>query len=269
MDEEDYYPERFTKEEKALLEPTEAFHTLNDLNDLQSDYEMLKSDVFDVHPKRFLPSLFSFDVFVNASTVVASRCFRIDDDVGEALIPLADIFNHEVHEHVYLESDPTNDALENNDIDMRIVREAKEGDEVMNTYGDHHSNAYFLAKYGFVTRDENPNDMVSFDSNIICKDGEQEKLEFWKSRMKIIEEMGEDLVELDDKEGNDTSDRVEEESDTQSDDKERKKVKMTKTLTNRFRFKVMAYRKKNSLRFSTCLRFLKKSLMKLVTVAEN
>ena len=129
-----------------------------------------------------------FASFLRASTLVASRCFHVDHRHGDAMVPLADIFNHRTArivvdtavdtaiddtatnktnttattttptvvamEHVHLESSdehqPGHQPGQQEDlIEIRTVRPVAAGREVFNTYGDH-STAFLLLKYGFV-----------------------------------------------------------------------------------------------------------------------
>ncbi|KAJ3054226.1 hypothetical protein HK102_011554, partial [Quaeritorhiza haematococci] len=50
-------------------------------------------------------SYFSFEAFLDASSLVSSRAFQVDAYHGDAMVPLADIFNHKSGaEHVHIES---------------------------------------------------------------------------------------------------------------------------------------------------------------------
>ncbi|KAA8491480.1 hypothetical protein FVE85_2495 [Porphyridium purpureum] len=127
---------------------------------------------------------FSFNEFKNAATIVASRAFYVDSTHGDALVPVADMFNHASgREHVHIESnrDDEHSSDDADDTDKRhsaksseqeqavdpflsivVVQEARPGDEVFNTYGTISTSA-LLKKYGFVEEGhENKYDQVIF-----------------------------------------------------------------------------------------------------------
>ena len=164
-----------------LLEGTEIGRTLEeDRNMMEQDYDEIIKPFLKHHVSVFQPiEAYSFEEFFKTSTVVAARCFAVDQYHGNAMVPLADVFNHRTAaENVHLESedlgeaphpdydeDFSPEALEQfeqamleDSIDMRIVRPVNDGEEVFNTYGDH-SNAYLFMKDGFA-EPNNPFDVV-------------------------------------------------------------------------------------------------------------
>ncbi|GJM92382.1 hypothetical protein PR202_ga08854 [Eleusine coracana subsp. coracana] len=157
---------------------------------------LLSSGELDVDPDDF-----SLEKYFSAKTLVSSRSFQIDNYHGYGMVPLADLFNHKTGgEHVHFtsvsdtsdsdveeeedddESDGSTDdqsTVENNtnsppevsindeDLEMIVVRDANEGDEVYNTYGTM-GNAALLHRYGFTELD-NQYDIVNIDLALVTK----------------------------------------------------------------------------------------------------
>jgi len=174
----------------------------------KEDYELLKSDfetivlpLTETYPDTFTKDICTLENFLNASSLVSSRAFQVDNYHGDAMVPLADIFNHKTGaENVHLitegnlceicgkieslckcdgdDNDNNEDKNKNETspeeeqaiaemIDIKIVKECKKGDEVFNTYGEH-ANASLLNKYGF-SELNNMYDVVSIDIKRIMR----------------------------------------------------------------------------------------------------
>ncbi|CAL4953418.1 unnamed protein product [Urochloa decumbens] len=155
---------------------------------------LISSGELDVHPDDF-----SLDKYFSAKTLVSSRSFQIDDYHGFGMVPLADLFNHKTDgEHVHFTSasddsdsdgedddeqsdasaddqstieNPTNSPsgsrVDDEDLEMIVVRDANEGEEVYNTYGTM-GNAALLHRYGFTELD-NQYDIVNIDLAMVTK----------------------------------------------------------------------------------------------------
>ncbi|BFZ56257.1 hypothetical protein PYCC9005_003301 [Savitreella phatthalungensis] len=120
-----------------------------------------------------VPSLTEFRVnfpeFCRAIAVVGSRAFEIDAFHGLALVPFADMLDHELLETVHFETDYEvceecgaragdcghtidDDELTSNlgedTCDLRVCRPLAKGQEVFNTYGEL-GNDVLLPKFGF------------------------------------------------------------------------------------------------------------------------
>jgi hypothetical protein len=96
--------------EQSWLQGTDLGDSIaSDYACLKEDYETLILPLIQSHPAVFSNSMdTSFEAFVNASSLVSSRAFYTDDFHGEALVPLADAFNHRggsKGEHVHFESE--------------------------------------------------------------------------------------------------------------------------------------------------------------------
>ncbi|KND02469.1 protein-lysine N-methyltransferase [Spizellomyces punctatus DAOM BR117] len=74
---------------------------------LLDDYETMILPIINDHPEAFPDkSLLTFEHFLNATSLVTSRAFQVDEYHGDSMVPLADIFNHKTGaEHVHFETD--------------------------------------------------------------------------------------------------------------------------------------------------------------------
>ncbi|KAI8808610.1 hypothetical protein BJ742DRAFT_274820 [Cladochytrium replicatum] len=193
-------PLYWSEEQLKLLQNTDLETMLNEYKScLRDDYEQHVQTIFfePTHSLSFVNSnmdLFTYDSFMWCSGLVMSRAFQVDAYHGDAMVPLADIFNATSYEHVHFESDADvcavcgshgmcdcsmadeSDAgsvpeLESDDegdeevreeeievISMRMVRSASKGEEIYNTYGKL-SNLWLLFRYGY-TEVDNPYDIV-------------------------------------------------------------------------------------------------------------
>ena len=68
---------------------------------LRKDWERHVRPLSEAQPTRFPAAHFSYDCYVAARTLTASRAFAVDAYHGEGLVPLADLFNHSPDEHVH------------------------------------------------------------------------------------------------------------------------------------------------------------------------
>ncbi|KAJ3313692.1 hypothetical protein HDV04_001702 [Boothiomyces sp. JEL0838] len=94
----------WSDEDKAFLASTDVGKSLaQDIQYLQDDYKehviplIEKYDEFDA---KFM----TLERWMNATSLVTSRAFQVDEFHGESLVPLADLFNHKTGaEHVHFE----------------------------------------------------------------------------------------------------------------------------------------------------------------------
>lgn len=187
-DEESALPLMWPEEKaKEFLRGTELQKALiNDRQLLHDDYESVLVPLMRRYPKRFpiesISTHFSFQDFQRCSSVVVARYFQVDSAYSDALVPLADAFNHKTDgEHIHLESSDDSDTIE-----LRVVvRVPEAGMEVYNTYGQH-SNAYLMMKYGFCEQ-ENPYNVVSIEaSELLFTEGLGRRLEWWELNCELI-----------------------------------------------------------------------------------
>ncbi|OUM70646.1 hypothetical protein PIROE2DRAFT_1176, partial [Piromyces sp. E2] len=73
---------------------------------LESDFESVVLPLTESYPDVFTKEICTLDNFLNASSLVSSRAFQVDNYHGDAMVPLADIFNHKTGaENVHLETE--------------------------------------------------------------------------------------------------------------------------------------------------------------------
>ena len=122
-------------------------------------------------------SWLTFDAFRDAASVVASRAFFVDENLGQGLLPFGDLFNHKsnnAHFHVVgatttsghdcvvrttstrtrSQSRAEQTSLDDHEdaLALKSCREIAEGEEIYNSFGDDHDNSMLLYKYGFAER---------------------------------------------------------------------------------------------------------------------
>jgi len=124
---------------------------------LEEDVARMESDWMEAVETLNASSWLTFDAFRDAASVVASRAFFVDEQLGQGLMPFADLFNHlsdGAHFHVVGASTKTKTKTnaEEDAIRLESCREIPAGDEVYNSFGDDHDNAMLLYKYGFAER---------------------------------------------------------------------------------------------------------------------
>ncbi|GMK58692.1 hypothetical protein CspeluHIS016_0601340 [Cutaneotrichosporon spelunceum] len=140
-------------------------------------------------PTRLHPEPSPFEAFAHAYSLVSTRAFLVDLYHLVALCPFADILNHSGASHTSLASDdfvchrcgslpicehdgPGVDRLshlgdrerarltESDTVDMYIEVPVAAGDEVMNTYGEHLSEARLLVEWGFIPSEEDTGNVL-------------------------------------------------------------------------------------------------------------
>ena len=95
----------------------------------------------------------TWEAFLSAASLVASRAFRVDVSHGDGMVPVADLFTHRTDKEnvrIYGEdSDPETDGGEASSgfLEMIVVRGALAQQEVFNTFGIH-GNGGLIHKYG-------------------------------------------------------------------------------------------------------------------------
>ncbi|KAI9230137.1 MAG: hypothetical protein DHS80DRAFT_29083 [Piptocephalis tieghemiana] len=102
-----HLPVFWTEEERALLQGTELETAVRtDEAHIQEDYTTVVQPLIQAYPSTFPAPHFTLEVYREVSSVVASRAFQVDNYHEDAMVPLADVFNHKTKgEHVHLEND--------------------------------------------------------------------------------------------------------------------------------------------------------------------
>ena len=97
MPRREYIPGFWTAAEVELLKGTELADSVNGLlNDVKEDFETLVAPLVAQYPDAIRAEYWTLENFHFAASLVASRAFGIDDDHGDGMVPLADVFNHKV-----------------------------------------------------------------------------------------------------------------------------------------------------------------------------
>jgi SET domain-containing protein 6 len=63
---------------------------------MREDFDSLLLPLLKRYPRRLTPGAWTFSAFCRAASWVASRAFFVNEWHGQALVPLADAFNHKV-----------------------------------------------------------------------------------------------------------------------------------------------------------------------------
>jgi len=187
-------PKFWTSDELKYLEATELKgKTEKGLKFMQLDFDKYVRPLID---SNVLSDRFSFTVFKNAASLVSSRSFGvyISEDVGDAMVPMADIFNHKASvlklggeymlgDQEESDSDSVSPLCgmdsangiglklhigiiddDAGNLDIVVVSDIEKDCEIFNTYGEL-GNADLVHKYGFCLP-ENPFTAVSLDKSI-------------------------------------------------------------------------------------------------------
>ncbi len=98
MKDGEYLPIFWSEEELKQLQGTEVCGCVDqDRLDIEEDYEQHVVPLLEKYPDTFrIVSDTSVEAFKNAASLVASRAFAVDEEHGDGMVPLADVFNHKV-----------------------------------------------------------------------------------------------------------------------------------------------------------------------------
>jgi len=94
--ESEYLPVFWTEDQLRLLSGTEIENmAIQDRMDIAEDYDTHVKPLLQKYPEA-LGSMkdTSLSSFTQAASLVASRAFAVDEDHGDGMVPLADVFNH-------------------------------------------------------------------------------------------------------------------------------------------------------------------------------
>jgi hypothetical protein len=176
-------PILWTEEELEQLDGTEIGWgdiIRKDKTAMCADFEQLVQPLVHAFPDLLPASHVNQEMYLNAASLVSSRAFFVDEEHGEALVPLADLLNtHSQTEHTSTcSSHGEAELLEEGDgsiacpalhvsmgtpmvgekresvLEIRATKSIAKGEEILNCYGVH-GNAGSLVVYGF-TEKNNP-----------------------------------------------------------------------------------------------------------------
>lgn len=138
----EYLPVFWSKEELEYLDGTEVDPIVcveGDAEDIRDDYEQHVAPLLEKYTEIFgRMSDTSVQSFMEAASLVASRAFAVDEDHGDGMVPLADVFNHKVSmvkltkEYRIHGSEETSDEEENTE---GVVAERSEDEQVIGAEG--------------------------------------------------------------------------------------------------------------------------------------
>ncbi|GMH42823.1 hypothetical protein BSKO_10742 [Bryopsis sp. KO-2023] len=95
MPDREYVPIFWTKEEMDLLKGTDIERKAEEDRDAtEEDFESLVAPVLLKYKERFEKCDITLSAFRDVASLVGSRAFFVDEEHGEGLVPLADVFNH-------------------------------------------------------------------------------------------------------------------------------------------------------------------------------
>ena len=94
--ESEYLPVFWTKDQLEWLSGTEIENmAVHDRMDIAEDYDTLVKPLLKKYPDAFGSMTdTSLSSFMQAASLVASRAFAVDEEHGDGMVPLADVFNH-------------------------------------------------------------------------------------------------------------------------------------------------------------------------------
>ncbi|CAI5977326.1 unnamed protein product [Closterium sp. NIES-64] len=139
--------------ERAMLLPLLYNDTQDRTALIQSEFATIQSALtHHPHLHSFLPNL-TYDQFCHAYSLVCSRAWGIEALGNLALVPYADMINHNPHSHTLLCYDEEQQAVE-----IIADRDYEPGEQVLVSYGDLSSGVLAL-DFGFTVPD-NPHDSV-------------------------------------------------------------------------------------------------------------
>jgi len=129
--------------------------TIADMAGIEGDYQDIFTKLSKFYPNIFLQSLYSFEEFKWAWSVIWSRSFWLDSPRTQQsdsyLVPMADILNHSPDAKTFYGFDEfTGDFL------MKVGDSYKKGQQVYNNYVPRPNND-LLRTYGFVLKNNNLN----------------------------------------------------------------------------------------------------------------
>ena len=174
-DAEEVYPAFIWSEaELALLEGSPTFSAAKSLQmKLKTEFELLKSNVFERYPSQFPSGQFSFELFQWAFIMLFSRAARLTSKLGGeelALVPYADLMNHNPYSNTYIDAQRSGVAFisKTEEVAVYADRPYKKFEQVFINYGEK-GNADLLLLYGFAL-ERNPFNAVDISVGISKED---------------------------------------------------------------------------------------------------
>jgi histone-lysine N-methyltransferase SETD3 len=145
---------------------------------LEREYELLERTTFNRYPNLFPKAKFTFELFLWSFVMLFSRAARLSSKVnGEelALVPYADLMNHNAYSNTYIDAQRSGMPLisRNEEVALYSDRSYKKFEQVFINYGEK-SNADLLLLYGFAL-ERNPFNSVDISVGLSKEDPMYEK----------------------------------------------------------------------------------------------
>lgn len=177
---------RWSDDEMALLKGSPCMAAARSLQEkLASELALAEETIYEAHREKFPKEVFTPEQWQWAFAVLFSRAIRLTAEQRIALVPYADLLNHNPFCSTYI------DTQEKQLTGKRFVtlytdRPYSQMDQVFVTYGPK-SNGDLLLLYGFVT-DRNPYDSVDLVVSLSEDD------ELFERKKKYVKESGVDTT---------------------------------------------------------------------------
>ena len=140
---------------------------------LEREYALLERTTFSRYPDLFPKSKFTFELFLWSFVMLFSRAARLSSKInGEelALVPYADLMNHNPYSNTYIDAQRSGMPLisRNEEVAVYSDRSYKRFEQVFINYGEK-GNADLLLLYGFAL-DRNPFNSVDISVGLSKED---------------------------------------------------------------------------------------------------
>eukprot|EP00210_Caulerpa_lentillifera_P005738 g5486.t1 len=196
LPERENLPVFWSDEELAPLKCTPLLESVQEeRKTMEKDYKETVKPLLEKYPQQFPEGSLTLEDFKSATSLVFSRDFHVDSEIGRALVPFADLFNHKCcvvgdEDHILqveaLDSNhnPFNDddeidpelkleilvrSAENSEgvhgLQIKASKFIPKGNEIHDTYGEL-SNEYLLMNYGFCLA-KNPFNRITIDAPVL------------------------------------------------------------------------------------------------------
>lgn len=184
---EDVYPTYlWTEEDIALLNGSPVIATTDSMRrKLELEYATVEKDLLDKFPEILPQVVQTYEAFQWAFAILFSRAIRLGGlSTGEAvaLVPYADLFNHNPFANSYIDARQTGFFTKTDEVAVYADRSYKKMEQVYISYGPK-SNADLLLLYGF-SLDRNPYNSVDVTISL------DEADELYEKKKRFLEDAG-------------------------------------------------------------------------------
>jgi len=164
----------WTEEELDMLKGSPTYFSSKSLRaKLEREYSELEENTFKRHRDILPVDKFTFELFLWAFVMLLSRAARLSNKIsGEelALVPYADLMNHNPYSNTYIDAQRSGMPLISREEEVAVYadRPYKKFEQVFINYGEK-GNADLLLLYGFAL-DRNPFDAVDISVGLSAED---------------------------------------------------------------------------------------------------